>query len=262
MNYHSQHAPLGAFASFTLGLPGARGGLGQSLSGPADQDIFIGYRNTSSQDAAWQMMPFYEKQAESASAAFTTEFAHDSKQSGPEPEMLPVDKIQRSLGWGSDAWVVGDFSFEVFSPLGQTASPETMSLEEGRRAFAPTVQAAIAYDNRAGSEAVELVFGLGNAQNPFRPLEDRSSDLIGFAMGQAMGFAARRSDVAWRKQALSVFGAENYQDHRGLHLLGKEAVLVFRVEAGEVKRFPISLGFYAAGNITTGLYGLLLHAAF
>jgi hypothetical protein len=43
-SYHTQHAPLGAFASFTVGRHGARGGFGQSLSGPAQQNVFVGYR--------------------------------------------------------------------------------------------------------------------------------------------------------------------------------------------------------------------------
>lgn len=37
--YNAHHSPIGAFASFTLGMPGAKGGLGLELQGPADQSV-------------------------------------------------------------------------------------------------------------------------------------------------------------------------------------------------------------------------------
>ena len=40
--FNAHHSPMGAFASFTLGCRGAKGGLGLELSKPADQNIFIG----------------------------------------------------------------------------------------------------------------------------------------------------------------------------------------------------------------------------
>ncbi|HEY8967299.1 MAG TPA: glycoside hydrolase family 52 protein, partial [Candidatus Methylacidiphilales bacterium] len=40
--FNAQHSPIGAFASFTLGAKGAKGGLGLELGKPADQNIYIG----------------------------------------------------------------------------------------------------------------------------------------------------------------------------------------------------------------------------
>ena len=40
--FNAHHSPVGAFATFTLGFPGAKGGLGLELGGPADENIFIG----------------------------------------------------------------------------------------------------------------------------------------------------------------------------------------------------------------------------
>jgi xylan 1,4-beta-xylosidase len=50
-NYYAQHAPFGAFASFTIGLVDGKGGFGQSLSGPANQNVYAGFR--SSGQPAW-----------------------------------------------------------------------------------------------------------------------------------------------------------------------------------------------------------------
>ena len=40
--FNAHHSPMGAFASFTLGFPGAKGGLGMELKGPANENVYIG----------------------------------------------------------------------------------------------------------------------------------------------------------------------------------------------------------------------------
>jgi hypothetical protein len=47
--------------------------------------------------------------------------------------------------------------------------------------------------------------------------------------------------------------APKFADYRGLLVIAGETALVFTVPAGQRKRFPITLGFYCAGVITTGL---------
>jgi len=42
MFFNAHHSPIGAFSSFTLGFPGAKGGLGLGLGKPAGQNVFIG----------------------------------------------------------------------------------------------------------------------------------------------------------------------------------------------------------------------------
>ncbi|WP_269523321.1 glycoside hydrolase family 52 protein [Coraliomargarita parva] len=253
--YHTQHSPFGAFASFTIGLPQSRGGMGQSLSGPADQDVFAGYRRLESDGLAggnWNLLPFYKEPEVPAAAAYTSEFAEDEADMDT-PRMLDAEEVQRELGWASDRWSHAEFSLTLYSPFGRTESPESMSEDAARLAFAPVIQAEVSFDNREGKAAVELVFGLGHAAYQFRPLEDEVTDLVGFALGREMGFAARPSDVERRLQALSIFYPKACTDHRGLHLLGPEAAVVFRVEAGEQKRFPVSLGFYQSGVVSAGL---------
>ena len=46
--FNTQHSPIGAFASFTLGAKGAKGGLGLELGKPSDQNIFIGIADAKS----------------------------------------------------------------------------------------------------------------------------------------------------------------------------------------------------------------------
>ncbi|MBC2601733.1 glycoside hydrolase family 52 protein [Puniceicoccus vermicola] len=255
-HYHTQHAPMGAFASFTIGLPQSRGGMGQSLSGPADQDVFAGYRKLGGEGAAdekWQLLPFYIEPDVPAAAAYTSEFAEEGAADEDAPVMLDADEVKRELRWASDIWSHDGFELKIYSPFGRTESPETLSEEVARLAFAPVVQLEVGFDNRTSSKAVELVFGLGHAAHQLRPLEDTAPDLAGFALGRGMGFAADPEMIDRRLQALSIFYPKACTDHRGLHLLGPEGAVVFRVGAGEQASFPVSLGFYQSGVMTTGL---------
>ena len=67
-SYHTQHAPFGAFASFTIGLVDAKGGFGQSLRGPAQQHVYAGFRRTGVSN--WRLLPFLETPV-SGEVAFT-----------------------------------------------------------------------------------------------------------------------------------------------------------------------------------------------
>jgi xylan 1,4-beta-xylosidase len=247
MDYHTQHAPFGAFASFTLGLPGSRGGFGQSLSGPADQNIYAGFRSAS--QARWRLLPFFQRPQTAAATAFTGETTSVNPH---EPEIIDIATINRHLGWASDTWSCGRFSFRILSPFDHIENPDKLDRAAARLALAPLVHAEIAHDNTLGDTDVDLLFGIGHTEHPLRPLEDTADGLSGFAQGQGFGFAARPSDANHLIQGLDLFNPPA-RDYRGLHLLSHEGAVVFRVPAGQFRRFPVVLGFYQGGNVTTGL---------
>lgn len=252
MHYHTQHSPFGAFASFTLGLPGSRGGFGQSLSGPADQDVYAGFRHLGTEGTPvqpWQLLPFFQRPTVAAVAAFTGE---NTVRSLHEPQAIPVSSIKRELGWATDTWRHNGFSLRILSPFARIEDPSTLTDNAARLAFAPVVSAELSFDNTRGTTPVELIFGIGHTEHPLRPLEDSNDNLRGFALGQGYGFAARTADILTRLQGLDLFNPPA-SDYRGLHLLAHEGALVFWVPAGESRSFPISLGFYQAGVVTTGL---------
>ncbi len=42
--FNAQHAPMGAYFSFTCGHFGTRGGMGVQMGKPAGQDVFVGVK--------------------------------------------------------------------------------------------------------------------------------------------------------------------------------------------------------------------------
>ena len=55
--FNAHHSPIGAFASFTLGYRGAKGGLGLELGKPADQNVFIGLQ--ADDGNYYEALPFF-----------------------------------------------------------------------------------------------------------------------------------------------------------------------------------------------------------
>jgi hypothetical protein len=55
--FNAHHSPIGAFASFTLGYRGAKGGLGLEIGKPANQNVFIGLQ--SADGSGYEALPFF-----------------------------------------------------------------------------------------------------------------------------------------------------------------------------------------------------------
>ena len=248
-SFHTQHSPFGAFASFTIGLVDAPGGFGHALRGPARQNIYIGYR--SSTQTEWQLLPFLTP-PKSQEAAFTGDATVTQPPRGFH-SLRPAD-YERTLSWASDTWRADEarFTFSLLTPFGAVPDPTKLSKADSRFHLAPVISGWISYDNRQGKEPLELIFGAGNGDDTLRPLTDTSKTLLGFASGTAFGYATVPGRGVAMRQGFDVL-APKFKDFRGLHVIAGESALIFTVPAGQQKRFPLSLGFYAGGVITNGI---------
>ncbi|MEY4489985.1 MAG: Beta-xylosidase precursor [Verrucomicrobiota bacterium] len=167
--------------------------------------------------------------------------------------LKPADYV-RTLGAASDTWCADAdrFGFALLTPSDRVPDPRKLKREDARRLLAPVVSGWIEYDNRAGRAPVELIFGVGDPERPLRPLVDSGSPLAGFSAGPSHGYATRAGRDVELRQGFDVF-APKFKDHRGLHVIGGETALIFTVPAGKRKRFPLVLGFFEEGVVTTGL---------
>ncbi len=248
-SYHTQHSPFGAFASFTIGLVDAPGGFGQSLRGPAKQNVYVGYRPSAASD--WQLLPFLTP-PKSQESAFTGDAIVQQAPTGYRA-LRPGD-YQRTLDLASDTWRADEarFGFSLLSPFGSVPDPEKLAKAAARFHLAPIICGWIEYDNRAGNAPVELMFGVGDPERPLRPLSDTSTKLAGFAGGADYGYATTPARGVGLRQGFDVLNPK-LKDYRGLHVICGESALVFTVPAGQRRRFPLVLGFYVAGTVTRGL---------
>ena len=259
-SYHTQHAPFGAFASFSIGLVGSPGGFGQSLRGAGRQNVYVGYR-AGAAGAEWRMLPFF-RPPQSNEGAFTG--ADPSNSVAPSGfRMLEPAQYERTLGWASDTWRAegGRFGFGLLSPFSQLPDPATLSRPAARFALAPVVIGWIEFDNRTGKTPVEMMFGVGALDRLQRPVQDAGLNLPGFAVGPDFGYATARSSAVGQRLGFDVF-APKFRDYRGVHVIGGESALTFTVPAGRRKRFPLVLGFFQGADVTTGLPARYAYAQF
>ena len=247
-SYHTQHSPFGAFASFTVGLHNAPGGFGIALGGPAAQNIYAGHRPKDG--GKWSLLPFF-KATQSQLAAFTGEEA--AKDSDREIyRQFSADQFQRRLGWASDTWIAGAFSFSIYSPFDRVPDPETIDATQARFFTAPVLAATLAYDNTKGDADVELIFGMNDPSQPSRPLGDVAPALCGFASGRAHGYATAAGENVRAIQGLGVL-KQDFGDLDGLHRIGAESAIIVTVPKGTKRVLPLAFGFHRAGLVTTGI---------
>jgi hypothetical protein len=245
-NYHTQHSPFGAFASFTIGLHHSPGGFGIALGAPANQNIYAGFRV---KNGIWNLLPFF-RETKSLAAAFTTDQIEPVEEiAAPAAyRRLNADDFTRRLGWASDTWASDRFSFSIFSPFDHVPDEQSLS------AFvtAPVIAAELEYDNTNGGEEVEVIFGMNETAQPSRPLPDVAPRLSGFATGRRYGYASGPAEGLRAVQGHTVLSpSPAFSD--GFQRIGGESALILRIPAGAKARLPLALGFYEAGIVTTGL---------
>ena len=121
VDFHAQHSPLGANASFTVGRHGAQGGFGIEMTGPAAQDVFVALVRPNQSVMA---LPFYQKESVDTWQTF------------------PTDSITRTMGWSSDTWQAGDLTFGLLTPFGPIPDLAIVGDGEMRRHLCPVIFAA------------------------------------------------------------------------------------------------------------------------
>lgn len=253
-NYLALHAPWGAYAPFVLGVPGAGGGFALSDVHSPQRNVYVAYRQGT---RPVQLLPFLAGAAGSGEAAFLASQQGDGSGQvvdgawhGAQVRLLDPDLVERQLGWASDTWTHGPLSFSLRSPFGPVPPLDTLDAGAARRAVCPAILAVLELDNRASSEAAELLFGLDGVN---RTLDASGRDLIGVACGRVWGVAARPGPGVEAVQDFDLLAAAFGERRPRVRPLGASGGVRLRVPPGEVGRLVLALGSYQAGVLTTGL---------
>lgn len=256
--FNAHHAPIGAFASFTLGFPGAKGGLGLELGGPADQNVYIGLE--SRDGSHFDALPFYAGATEDKARRYEVEQAEhgiaDEKKESLPIEPLAESAIRRDFRPASDTWQAGDLTFTIYSPVRSVPDPEKGDTDELRAAILPAVLVELTVDNSQGKASRRAYFGYG-ASDPYygmRRLDDVAHGrFVGVGQGTLTAIATRdpgaRSGQGFTiNRILAADPIENLTFG-----LGDAAAILMDVPAGEKKTFHFAVCFYRDGRATAGM---------
>jgi hypothetical protein len=261
-SYNVQHAPMGAFSSFTVGHFGTRGGFGSQIGRPGDQNVFVGYQRDGVGEEI-RFLPFFEDGGDrGARFAAGPSVGVDIREPPAPSRALREDEIARDLGWATDHWVSGPLSFELVTAFFPLPDPARATPAEVARASCPALFAVLRLDNRDGDRGVSAMFAVEDRR--LRDLETSSAGhLVGVAYRGQYGFACRPRPGA---AAFMEFSPEEgmRQAGRRLFRMGQVGGVVLRAAPGAVEELVIALGFHNPGVVTTGIeasYGYARHFA-
>ena len=249
--FNAHHSPVGAFASFTLGFPGANGGLGLELGGPANESVFIGLEKRTGD--GYDALPFFASSADSAKR-------YDVSADAPlrQGKVEPFDErvIAREFGPGSDVWKAGDLTFAIYSAPKPVPDPATATRAKLMRALVPAVFAEITVDNVRATRSRKVFFGY-EGSNPFfntRRLDDVSrGKFTGVGQGPVTAIVSMSPGVcSGMGFTLDQVLEPDFVENRAFGLGGVGALMA-DVPAGKKLSFQFAICFYRDGAATSGL---------
>lgn len=253
--FNAHHAPIGAFASFTLGAKGASGGLGLELGRPSGQSIYIGAETHT--QGRFKALPFYGE-ARNIAEDYNIEAGqkHDSV-------LTPYadEDISRTMGPCFDTWKAEDLTVRIISPVMPVPEPGLAAEEELTLALCPAVLVELTLDNTDGARARAAFIGFNNNERSCG-MRHISGDLTGIAAGRSFAMICPEGDmVSGNAFNVEDILAPKNRDHLNI-MLGENMLLMGEAPAGEVKTFQVAVCFYREGFATTGIDASYLYTRY
>ncbi len=261
--FNAHHSPIGAFASFTCGHRGAKGGLGIELGKPADENLFIG-AESATRPGVLEALPFFEAGADE-SKRYDLEKADAATPAGPVLIPYAAESITRQFGLGTDTWNAGDLTFRVLSLVHAIPDPATADPEELKAVLVPAVFAELTLDNSRGTRPRRVFFGWQGA-DPYSSMRRLDPTADGRFTGIGQG---RRTAIACRDTGVESAQGFTLEDcvlpkiaDNTVFGLGAVAALVGGVAAGHTRTFRFVICFHRGGIVTAGLDTSYLYTRF
>ncbi|MFA6291123.1 MAG: glycoside hydrolase family 52 protein [Victivallales bacterium] len=251
--FNAHHSPMGAFASFTLGYRGAKGGLGLELTRPADQNVFIGLE--SKRKNVFEALPF---SASTADEKARYDIEEDSPKGDSRVKVIPFGqkKIRRDFKAASDTWSAGDLTFSIYSPFKAIPDPDSAKSADVKEAVIPAVFVEITVDNSKGRIPRRAYFGY-QGSDPYygmRRLDDTTGGKIkGVGQGALTAIATAEKD-AYSALAFSIeeIISPEIMENIGF-AIGQVGAVVFTVPPGVKRTYRAAVCFYRGGIASTGI---------
>jgi hypothetical protein len=255
--FNAHHSPIGAFASFTLGTEGAKGGLGLELGKPADQDVYLGLETR--EGGTFQALPFFGSSdaGEEERLRYEVELANQALPEWQSARIIPfaAEAVRRDFHAATDTWVAGDLTFTIYSPVRPIPDPETASDADLMAAIVPSVLAELTVDNTQGVRPRRAYFGY-SGNDPYasmRRLDDTLPGFAGIGQGRTTAIVTDAPD-ARSGQAFSLGTVLEETVPQNLAFgLGGSAALILDVPAGQIRTFRFAVCFYRGDLATAGL---------
>lgn len=252
--FNTQHAPVGAHASLTLGFPGPKGGMDLELCRAPGQSVLVALESAG-EPGLFQALPFTELPHDAERKRFASE---EAAAATARVQVLPQAAVSRDFQLATDTWRAGDLRFSLFTPVRSIPDLERLHPADepaAKRALVPAVRAEVEVDNRQGRRTRRLVVGFTRV-DPARGLRHLHSPggAVGVGDGLHMGLV---TDAPGARSFIGFHPLGSIDDPRAelnrQAMLGPWGVLVFEVPAGERRTLRLAWCFHRPGVVTSGL---------
>lgn len=229
--FNAHHSPVGAFASFTLGMKGKTGGFGIGLNGPANQNVYIGLQSASQ---GLRLLPFF--------AASNKQQALDDYGNvvggAKTVSTFPDSEITRTFSPMQDKWSVPGLTVNIISPAPATDIPALLI--------------EISVENTT-SEDHQFIFGFeqNHPQFGMRPIQQSVGH--GVMMGREVAIYSEDAEVQAGVGLNIDMILNNRREINREQMLGDTGLLFNAVAPGESKTFRLVVAFHQDGIITSGI---------
>jgi hypothetical protein len=245
VDFHTHHGAFGAYGSFTLGLAGAGGGFNvHDGRGPARGEVHIGVVRRGQAS----FFPF-SRPSEADLSAFAT------ARPGREPlrvSTIPMETVQRELGWATDTWRAGELGFSLATPFDSVPDPRIVGWDGLSDHILPATWAELSLDNSGSDESALLVAGIAAGDTGIVPFD--LPGMVGIGLQGRVGIAAPSKSGATAYAGFSILDCfDQNLSVRAPHSLGTSWGLCWTVPARTKFSARFALGWYHAGPATTGL---------
>lgn len=255
--FNAHHSPIGAYASLTLGYPGAGGGLDMELGQSPRKSLYIGMEAKTG--GSFDTLPFFEQ-----SVAESARYDVENQETQAKHVLQPFEQsqIRRDFHLGTDSWTAGDLTFKIYSPMQSVPEPTTASADSLRFAILPAVFAELTVDNTEGSQSRRAFFGY-EGMDPYsqmRRIED--GGMKGVGQGRLTAIFSDDEDIrpAMHFTMEDILTAE--LEENWTFGLGKAAALVMDVPAGQKRTYRFAICFYRGGLVTAEMDASYLYTKY
>lgn len=251
--FNAHHSPIGAFASFTLGFPGAGGGLDLELGRSPRQNVYVGLERENGN--GYDTLPFHDAGDSEESKRYDIENPDPNPNKPKILHPIAQNKITRNFRLGTDTWTSGDLTFRILSQVRSVPDPDTATDSELKEALLPAVLVEIVVDNTQSNRSRVAFFGF-EGTDPYtamRRLDDTDYGLSGIGQGRNVAIAALKGTV----ESAMHFTMEDILTVKPLENrtfgLGKVGALLMEVPAGVRETYQFAVCFHRSGYVTTGI---------
>jgi xylan 1,4-beta-xylosidase len=251
--FNAHHSPIGAFASFTLGFPGAGGGLDLELGRSPKQSVYIGLERKDG--TGYDTLPFHEVQTDDESKRYDIENPDHNPNKPRILHPIAKERIARDFRLATDTWTAGDLTFRIYSQVRSVPDPAKASAEELAEVLVPAVLAELTIDNTGSDKPRRAFFGY-NGTDPYssvRRLDDTMEGYSGVGQGRFTAIVSQDEGV----KSAQFFSIEdiltNPHEENWAFGLGSTGTLIMDTPAGAKQTYRFAICFYRGGYVTAGI---------